>query len=115
MTQFKMEDYFAVLPQHDMHGRDLFAAVREGLWPFKAETIHSYLEFDISYNRYRLFVEVEFKDHYRIAHREFMDHDDLLDNPDSEMFRVSELMFKAFRYREDFHAFVPKTVTLGEN
>ena len=114
MTQ-TFEDYFAVLPRNDMHGRMLFDAVKAGLHPFKPERLHSYLEFDIDFNRYRLYVEVFFKDNYRLAHREFMEADDLLNDSYAEMRRVSDLMFKAFRYREDFHAFVPKTVTLGEN
>lgn len=109
------EDYFAVLPHEDMHGRILFESVREGMSPFRPETISASLEFDIDVNRYWLFVEVVFKDGYRLAHGEHMEASLMYSDPDVEIFRVSKLMFNAFRNREDYHAFVPKTVELGEN
>lgn len=101
------------LPHTDRHGEVLFDAVREGLWPFKADGIYIYLEYDIDYHRYRVLVEVRFKGNWHIAHSEYVDAWKLADDPDGEVWKLCPKFVHAFRNREDYFDLAP-LIHLGE-
>lgn len=100
------------LPERDIHGRYIWRAIREGLWPFKPRTINLYLEFDIDCNRYVLFAEVWFPD-YSIRNRVDMNARDLQGDLYGATFKAAVEMLEGFRNREDFA--VPPNVVLAEN
>lgn len=106
-------DALGRIPESDRHGADLFAAVREGLLPFKAHQIYTYLEYDIDYHRYWVIIEVIFKNGYRLNHKEFVDARDIAANPDMEMAKIAVLMLDAFRNRENFS--IAPLICLGAN
>lgn len=107
-----LADEIARVPDSDIHGRYIFAAIREGLEPFKPETINLYAEFDIDYNRYSILAEVLFPDH-RLRWRAFSNAFDWAEDPFKETFRIADRMLRAFRYREALP--IPDNIVLGES
>lgn len=100
------------VPHSDMHGHHIFDATRAGLWPFRPRMIEVWMEFDIDFNRYVIFVEARFGDE-RIAKRKTIDAFDLADDIDGSILKVSQQFFEAFRNRGDYP--IPAKITLGEN
>lgn len=100
------------LPHSDMHGRYVFDAIREGLWPFKARSIQLFFEYDIDFHRYVLFAEVWFPD-YQILKRVDIDAFELADDIDAAAFKMSEQMKQKFRNREILP--IHDKIVLGED
>lgn len=101
------------LPHSDAHGPIIFAAVREGLSPFKAETIHIYMEYDADFHHYRLVIEAHFKSRWYMGYVEKVDAFKLAGDPNGEVEKLYPKILQAFRDREDY-ALAP-LIHLGEN
>lgn len=114
MKSLVANEQLSYLPESDRHGRYIFDGVREGLEPFKAHMIQIYMDYDIDFNRYWVVVDVKFKSGWRLRHKEPVDRDDLLSDPDLEIFKIANLMRDAFRNREDFYDLAP-LISLGDN
>lgn len=107
-----LHDYFDVTPRND--STRIFEAIKEGFAPFRYKRIDLYTEYDIDYHEYRVLAGVVLMSGYTFSHSERIGARDLLGYPDREYRRVAELMFKAFRNRENIRG-VPSNIKLGEN
>lgn len=112
MKSFQTLNNMGYLPEGDIHGRYVWKGIREGIWPFRPRTINLYLEFDIDFNRYVLFVEIWFPD-YQIRSRVDINAFDLADDPLREAIKAGEQFKNKIRDREDF--MLAPLIYLGDN
>ena len=103
-----------ILPENDLHTRYIWERIREGLWPFKPHRVSLHMEYDIDYNKYRVFAVVKFKSGYPFEHVETVGRDALVDDIYAECYKIGQGMFEAFRYRE-LREVVPDNIILGED
>ena len=107
-----LDDGGRYLPETDRHGRYVWEAVREGIAPFRPRSIRVFVEYDIDFYRYVLFVEAWFPD-YQLRGRADIDVPDLDRDPDLAAFNAAKELFKQFRFREAYPC--GPNVELGEN
>jgi hypothetical protein len=104
-------DNMGYLPE-DGFGQDLHRFVVEGFWPFKLRQTQLYLEFDIDFGMYHLYVDA-LGNNWRFAWKEPIDMYGLARNPEQTVLKVSRQLLQAFRQREPDP--IEDNVVLGEN
>lgn len=89
-------------------------AVADGMAPFRLKRIDIYLDHDVDRNQDRVEACAVLLSGYTVSFLAIIDYEELSANPDYELDRVANELFKKFRY-ERFHYLPPDNIILGEN
>lgn len=98
--------------QDDRLSRVLFDAAREGMWPFRGDKIEIGLEYEIDFNRDRIWVEV-YGTGWGFFASVLVDHYDMLDIPEITVHKIAQEIVQLLRNREDYR--LAPLIYLGEN
>lgn len=95
------------------YGSDLFAAVAEGMAPFQLKMVDIQMDLELDFNRYRVAAGAVLLSGYTIGYNHAIDAWDLGRDPDLELRKAAEVLFRAFRHRANIRE-IPSNITLGE-
>ena len=116
MTDLRVPEWMKI-PETDIHGQIIHAAIMEGISPFKPKKIFMRLELDIDHNEYIVFVDLRFHGEpfdTQLIVNERTNAFNFADNPRGEIDRIAESLFRKLRFGKARHIDNP-FIQLGDN